>query len=41
LGEHTYDILGEVGYSESEIDAMIDSGALLAHQPDRSDEAAE
>ena len=41
LGEHTYDILGEVGYSESEIDAMIDSGALFAHQPDRSDEAAE
>ena len=41
LGEHTYDILREVGYSESEIDAMVDSGALLAHQPGRSDEAAE
>ena len=36
LGEHTYDLLGEVGYSGAEIEAMVESGALLAHKPDRS-----
>ena len=30
LGEHTYDILGEVGYSEAQITAMVDSGVLKA-----------
>ncbi|NKB59777.1 MAG: CoA transferase [Alphaproteobacteria bacterium] len=35
LGEHTYDILGEVGYSDAEIDAMVDAGALHAQQQDK------
>lgn len=41
LGEHTYELLGELGYSEAEIDTMVDSGALHAHRPEASDEAAE
>ena len=41
LGEHTYDLLGEIGYSESEIDAMVNSGALLAHNLDQTNEAAD
>ena len=41
LGEHTYDLLGEIGYSEPEIDAMVKSGALLAHNLDQTDEAAD
>ncbi len=41
LGEHTYELLGELGYSETEIDAMVDSGALHAHRPNQSDEAAD
>ena len=41
LGEHTYDLLGEIGYSEPEIDAMVNSGALLAHNLDQTNEAAD
>lgn len=41
LGEHTHDLLGEIGYSESEIDAMVNSGALLAHNLDQTNEAAD
>ena len=41
LGEHTYDLLGEIGYSEPEIDAMVNSGALLAHNLDQPNEAAD
>lgn len=36
LGEHTYDILGEVGYSEAEIDAMVEARVLHAQQQDKS-----
>ena len=25
LGAHTYEVLGEIGYSEAEIDAMVDA----------------
>jgi len=28
LGEHTRAVLGDVGYSSEEIDAMIESGAV-------------
>jgi crotonobetainyl-CoA:carnitine CoA-transferase CaiB-like acyl-CoA transferase len=35
LGEHTYDILGEVGYSEAEIDAMVEGRVLHAQRPDK------
>jgi crotonobetainyl-CoA:carnitine CoA-transferase CaiB-like acyl-CoA transferase len=41
LGEHTYELLGELGYSKTEIDTMVASGALLAHTPEQPDEAAE
>ena len=41
LGEHTYGLLGEIGYSEPEIDAMVNSGALLAHNLDQTNEAAD
>jgi len=41
LGEHTYDLLGEIGYSESEIDAMVNSGALVAHNLGQTNEAAD
>lgn len=34
FGEDTRAILGEAGYSESEIDALIDSGAALAERRD-------
>jgi len=30
LGEHTYDVLAEVGYSEAEIDAMVEARILHA-----------
>ncbi len=30
LGEHTYDILSEIGYSEAEIDAMVEESVLHA-----------
>ena len=30
LGEHTRDVLREVGYAEAEIDALVASGALVA-----------
>lgn len=30
LGEHTYDVLTEIGYSEAEIAAMVEAGDLLA-----------
>jgi crotonobetainyl-CoA:carnitine CoA-transferase CaiB-like acyl-CoA transferase len=33
LGEHTYDLLGEVGYSEEEIKAMVEDHVLLAMKP--------
>ena len=33
LGEHTYDLLGEVGYSEQEIEAMVEDHILLATKP--------
>ncbi len=41
LGEHTHELLGELGYSEAEINAMVDDGALHAHHPNQSDEAAD
>lgn len=41
LGEHTYELLGELGYSKIEIDTMVESGALLAHTPEQSEEAAD
>ena len=41
LGEHTYELLGELGYSKSEMDTMVESGALLAHTPEQSEEAAD
>jgi crotonobetainyl-CoA:carnitine CoA-transferase CaiB-like acyl-CoA transferase len=28
LGEHTREVLSEAGYSSSEIDAMLDGGAV-------------
>ncbi|MFP6705242.1 MAG: CoA transferase, partial [Alphaproteobacteria bacterium] len=33
LGEHTYDLLGEVGYSEQEIKALVEDHVLLAMKP--------
>lgn len=36
LGEHTYDILGEVGYSEAEIEAMVEARVLHAQNPAKS-----
>ncbi|MDP7546614.1 MAG: CoA transferase [Alphaproteobacteria bacterium] len=30
LGEHTYDVLGELGYGEAEIGAMVEAGILHA-----------
>lgn len=30
LGEHTYEVLTEVGYSEEDIDALVDAGVLYA-----------
>ena len=33
LGEHTYDLLGEVGYTEQEIEAMVEDHVLLAMKP--------
>jgi crotonobetainyl-CoA:carnitine CoA-transferase CaiB-like acyl-CoA transferase len=41
LGEHTYELLGELGYSKTEIDTMVGSGALLAHTPEQPEEAAD
>ena len=32
LGEHTHDVLGELGYSEAEIEAMVEARVLHAHQ---------
>ena len=32
LGEHTRQILGELGYSEERIDKMLSEGATLAHE---------
>jgi len=34
LGEHTHDILGEVGYSTAEIEAMVEDGVLIAQPVD-------
>lgn len=33
LGEHTYELLREVGYSDGEIDAMVDDSVLYAQRP--------
>ena len=41
LGEHTYELLREVGYSDAEIDAMVDERVLYAHRAQESEEAAE
>lgn len=41
LGEHSYELLGELGYSEAEIERMVESGAILAHRPNPSEEAAD
>ncbi|MBX6392981.1 MAG: CoA transferase, partial [Burkholderiales bacterium] len=30
LGEHTYEVLQEVGYSRAEIDALVAQGAAVA-----------
>jgi crotonobetainyl-CoA:carnitine CoA-transferase CaiB-like acyl-CoA transferase len=37
LGEHTYDVLGEVGYSEQEIDAMVEAQILHAQKLGKSE----
>ena len=36
LGQHTYDLLAEVGYSEQEIDAMVEADVLHAQTPDET-----
>ncbi|MBT4490998.1 MAG: CoA transferase [Rhodospirillaceae bacterium] len=36
LGQHTYDLLAEVGYSEQEIDAMVEADVLHAQKPDET-----
>lgn len=41
LGEHSYELLSELGYSEAEIDGMVEAGAILAHRSDPSEEAAD
>jgi crotonobetainyl-CoA:carnitine CoA-transferase CaiB-like acyl-CoA transferase len=41
LGEHTYELLGELGYSKTEVDTLVESGALLAHTPEQSEEAVD
>jgi crotonobetainyl-CoA:carnitine CoA-transferase CaiB-like acyl-CoA transferase len=37
LGEHTYEVLGEIGYSEAEIDAMVDANVLHAVRPEAAE----
>jgi crotonobetainyl-CoA:carnitine CoA-transferase CaiB-like acyl-CoA transferase len=38
LGEHTSDVLSEIGYSSSEIETLIESGAVSGVvNPDLSD----
>jgi crotonobetainyl-CoA:carnitine CoA-transferase CaiB-like acyl-CoA transferase len=37
LGEHTYELLGEVGYSETEIEAMVEADILAAVKPGRAE----
>ena len=36
LGEHTHDILGEVGYSTAEIEAMVEDGVLIAQPTNKT-----
>ena len=33
LGEHTREVLGEAGYSDTEVQAMVDKGAAYAAAP--------
>ena len=37
----TYELLREVGYSDAEIDRMIDERVLYAHRAQESEKAAE
>ncbi len=37
LGAHTYEVLAEVGYSEAEIDAMVDAKVLHAVRPEAAE----
>jgi len=37
LGAHTYEVLAEVGYSEAEIDAMVDANVLHAVRPEAAE----
>jgi len=37
LGEHTYEVLGEIGYSDAEIDAMVDANVLHAVRPEAAE----
>lgn len=37
LGAHTYEVLGEIGYSEAEIDAMVDANVLHAVRPEAAE----
>ena len=41
LGEHTYEVLGEIGYSEAEIDALVDERTLHAHRAQANKDAAD
>jgi crotonobetainyl-CoA:carnitine CoA-transferase CaiB-like acyl-CoA transferase len=36
LGEHTHDILSEIGYSTTEIEAMVEDGVLTAGPMDKT-----
>lgn len=37
LGAHTYEVLGEIGYSEAEIDAMVEANVLHAIRPEAAE----
>ncbi len=37
LGAHTYEVLTEIGYSEAEIDAMVDANVLHAARPEAAE----
>jgi crotonobetainyl-CoA:carnitine CoA-transferase CaiB-like acyl-CoA transferase len=34
LGEHTTSILAEIGYSQEEIQALLDKGIAVQYKPD-------